>query len=431
MFGLGKKDKLQKLKFKILSKDLLQEYKIKLSKEQASSNLKGYRKGKAPLEVIEQYYGEQLRARVIYETMTNEFYKLITEKKISVVGQPAINPLSMDINKDINVEASYEVYPEFNLKKFSNLKIKKPTCDLSEEDIKTTITKMQKRFGKLEKIDKEISEGCFAKIDFEGFLENEKFEGGEAKDYLIEIGSKNMIPGFEDGLIGLKIGQKKDLNLKFPDDYHAENLKGKETLFKITVNEVLETQPAELNESFFEQAGIPSKSEEEFKDNLKKQLEKDLRITEKRKLKERIFDAVEAQNPIEIPSAMVLAEAQNLRNSAAQQMGMDPTKLKDEELPINTFEENATKRVRLGVILNKIIEERKIKKDDDLIKELIDERASGFKDPEQYKKWIFSSEEQLKNIESIALEEQVTELISSEAKCEYEKLNFEEIMSMS
>ena len=95
---------------------------------------------------------------------------------------------------------------------------------------------MQKRFGKLEKIDKEISEGCFAKIDFEGFLENEKFEGGEAKDYLIEIGSKNMIPGFEDGLIGLKIGQKKDLNLKFPDDYHAENLKGKETLFKITFN---------------------------------------------------------------------------------------------------------------------------------------------------------------------------------------------------
>ena len=106
MFGLGKKDKLQKLKFKILSKDMLQEYKVKLPKEQASSNLKGYRKGKAPLEVIEQYYGEQLRARVIYETMTNEFYKLITEKKISVVGQPAINPLSMDINKDINVELS-------------------------------------------------------------------------------------------------------------------------------------------------------------------------------------------------------------------------------------------------------------------------------------------------------------------------------------
>ena len=233
MFGLGKKEKVQKLKFKILSKDMLQEYKVKLSKEQASSNLKGYRKGKAPLEVIEQYYGEQLRARVIYETMTNEFYKLITEKKISVVGQPAINPLSMDINKDINVEASYEVYPEFNLKKFSNLKIKKPVCDLCEEDIKTTITKMQKRFGKLEKIDKEIAEGCFAKIDFEGFLENEKFEGGEAKDYLIEIGSKNMIPGFEDGLIGLKIGEKKDLNLKFPDDYHAENLKAKKLYSKL------------------------------------------------------------------------------------------------------------------------------------------------------------------------------------------------------
>ena len=431
MFGFGKKEKVKKLKFKILSSNMLEDFQKKLLKEQSTSDLKGYRKGKAPLDVIENIYGEQLKARVIYELMTNEFYKIVTEKKISVVGQPALNPLSMDIKKDINVEASYEVYPEFDLKKFSSLKIKKPECDLKEEDVISTIEKMQKRFGKLESVQKEISDGDFAKINFEGFLDNEKFEGGEAKDYLIEIGSKNMIPGFEEGLIGLKAGDKKDLNLNFPDDYHSENLKGKETLFKIEVNEVLNTQPAELNEEFYIQAGIPSNSEKEFRDNLKTQLEKDLKITQKRKLKERIFDAIEEQNTLEIPSAMVLAEAQNLRNSSAQQMGMDPTKLKDEELPLNTFEENATKRVKLGVILNKIIEERKIEKNDEVIKELIEERASGFKDPEQYKQWIFSNEDQLKNIESIALEEQVTELISSEAKCETEKLSFEEIMAMS
>ncbi len=431
MFGFGKKEKVKKLKFKMLSSNMLEDFQKKLLKEQSTSDLKGYRKGKAPLDVIENIYGEQLKARVIYELMTNEFYKIVTEKKISVVGQPALNPLSMDINKDINVEASYEVYPEFDLKKFSSLKIKKPECDLKEEDVNSTIEKMQKRFGKLESVQKIISDGDFAKINFEGFLENEKFEGGEAKDYLIEIGSKNMIPGFEEGLIGLKAGDKKDLNLNFPDDYHAENLKGKETLFKIEVNEVLNTQPAELNEEFYIQAGIPSNSEKEFRDNLKTQLEKDLKITQKRKLKERIFDAIEEQNTLEIPSAMVLAEAQNLRNSSAQQMGMDPTKLKDEELPLNTFEENATKRVKLGVILNKIIEERKIEKNDEVIKELIEERASGFKDPEQYKQWIFGNEDQLKNIESIALEEQVTELISSEAKCETEKLSFEEIMAMS
>ena len=430
MFGLGKKEKVKKLKFKILSSVMSEDYQKKLLKEQASSDLKGYRKGKAPLDVIENIYGEQLKARVIYEVMTNEFYKIITEKKISVVGQPALNPLSMDIKKDINIEASYEVYPEFNLKKFSSLKIKKPECELTEKDIDNTIEKMQKRFGKLEAVEKEITLGDFAKINFEGFLDDEKFEGGEAKDYLIEIGSKNMIPGFEEGLIGLRSGDKKNLNLKFPEDYHAENLKGKETLFKIEVNEVLNTQLAELEEEFFKQAGIPSKSKEDFRNNLKIQLEKDLRITEKRKLKERIFDAIEEQNVLEIPSAMVLAEAQNLRNSSAQQMGMDPSKLKDEELPINTFEENATKRVKLGVILNKIIEERKIEKNDEIIKELIEERANGFKDPEQYKQWIFSNEEQLKNLESIALEEQVTELISSEAKCEIEQLSFEEMMAM-
>ena len=148
MFGLGKKEKVKKLKFKILSSVMSEDYQKKLLKEQSSSDLKGYRKGKAPLDVIENIYGEQLKARVIYEVMTNEFYKIITDKKISVVGQPALNPLSMDIKKDINVEASYEVYPEFTLKKFSSLKIKKPKCDLSEEDIDGTIEKMQKRFGK-------------------------------------------------------------------------------------------------------------------------------------------------------------------------------------------------------------------------------------------------------------------------------------------
>ena len=122
MFGFGKKEKVKKLKFKILSSNMLEDFQKKLLKEQSTSDLKGCRKGKAPLDVIENIYGEQLKARVIYELMTNEFYKIVTEKKISVVGQPALNPLSMDINKDINVEASYEVYPEFDLKKFSSLK---------------------------------------------------------------------------------------------------------------------------------------------------------------------------------------------------------------------------------------------------------------------------------------------------------------------
>jgi trigger factor len=430
MFGINKKKTENKLTLKLDSSSLQEQYNKKIEEQQRSSNLKGYRKGKAPKDVIEQYYGDQITSQIIYEGMTNTFYKKISEDKISVVGQPQLNPLTMDIKKDIKFEAIYESYPEFTLKKFSSIKYKKPIASLLDADLDNSILQMQKRFGNLEKIDASVSDGKYAKIDFEGYLNEELFEGGAAKDYLIEIGSNNMIPGFEEGLIGLKVGDEKDLNINFPDDYHAEDLKGKPVKFKIKVNEVLETSLPELNKDFFSKIGIDVETTEEFKKDLKVKLEKDLEVSLKRKEKERLFDSLEKLNPIEIPSAMVMAESENLRKSAAQQMGMDISKIKDEELPLENFSENATKRVRLGVILNKIIEDNDLKSNPELVKELIEERSSGFKDPEQYKNWIYGNEEQLKNIESLALEEQVTDLLISQSKSEEENLSFEEVMTM-
>jgi trigger factor len=246
MFGINKKKTENKLTLKLDSSALQEQFNKKIEEQQRSSNLKGYRKGKAPKDVIEQYYSDQITSQIIYEGMTNTFYKKISEDKISVVGQPQLNPLTMDIKKDIKFEAIYESYPEFTLKKFSSIKYKKPTASLLDADLDNSILQMQKRFGNLEKIDESVSDGKYAKIDFEGYLNEELFEGGAAKDYLIEIGSNNMIPGFEEGLIGLKVGDEKDLNINFPDDYHAEDLKGKPVKFKIKVNEVLETSLPEL-----------------------------------------------------------------------------------------------------------------------------------------------------------------------------------------
>ena len=431
MFGLNKKKTENKLSLKLESKLLRDQFNKKILQQQRDSNLKGYRKGKAPKEVIEQYYGDQITAQIIYEEMANTFYKKISEEKISVVGQPALNPLSMDIKKDIKFDAIFEVYPEFSLKKFSAIKYKKPVAILKDSDLDKSILEMRKRFGNLEKVDEAVTDGLYTKVDFEGYLNDELFEGGAAKDYLIEIGSNNMIPGFEEGLIGLQVNEEKELNLSFPDDYHAKDLKGRDVKFKVKINEVLQTSLPELNKDFFSKIGIDAETEEEFKIDLKGKLEKDLEVSLKRKVKERIFDSLEKLNPIEIPSAMVIAESENLRKAAVQQMGMDVSKIKDEEFPLENFTENATKRVRLGVILNKIIEDNNLKSDAEVVKSLIDERSSGFKDPEQYRNWIYGNEEQLKNIESLALEEQVTELLISQSKSEDENLSFEEVMTMS
>ena len=431
MFGLNKKKTENKLSLKLESKLLQDQFNKKILQQQKDSNLKGYRKGKAPKDVIEQYYGKQITAQIIYEEMANTFYKKISEEKISVVGQPALNPSSMDIKKDIKFDAIFEVYPEFSLKKFSAIKYKKPIATLKDSDLDKSILEMQKRFGNLEKVEEAVADGLYAKVDFEGYLNNELFEGGAAKDYLIEIGSNNMIPGFEEGLIGLKVNEEKELNLSFPENYHADDLKGKEVKFKVKINEVLQTLLPELNKDFFTKIGIDVETEEEFKNDLKGKLEKDLEVSLKRKVKERVFDSLEKLNPIEIPSAMVIAESENLRKAAVQQMGMDVSKIKDEEFPLENFTENATKRVRLGVILNKIIEDNDLKSDAEVVKSLIDERSSGFKDPEQYRNWVYGNEEQLKNIESLALEEQVTELLEKEGKSTEENMDFDKVLGIN
>ena len=205
----GKKNNLEKkIKLKISSEDLENDFKKRLSSQQSSSDLKGFRKGKAPLEVIEKYYGDQIKQQLIMDKMGDAFYKKISEENIPVVGQPSFAPESFDIAKDIKFEVTYEIYPEFSLIKMGSLTFKKPVSKVTNEDVKKATDLVLKRYGKAEPTDKESKEGNFVKIDFEGFLNEEKFEGGEAQDYSLELGSKTMIPGFEEQIIGMKASEK-------------------------------------------------------------------------------------------------------------------------------------------------------------------------------------------------------------------------------
>ena len=427
----GKKNNLEKkIKLNISSKDLEGDFKKRLLSQQSSSDLKGFRKGKAPLDVIEKYYGDQIRQRLIMDKMGDIFYKKISEENIPVVGQPSFAPESFDIKKDIKFEVSYEIYPEFSLTKMGSLSFKKPVSKLTDQDIKKATDLVLKRYGKAEPIDGKSKEGNFVKIDFEGFLNGEKFEGGEAQDYSLELGSKTMIPGFEEQIIGMKALESKEIEVTFPEDYQAENLKGQKVMFKIKMKEVSEVKLPNLDEEFFKSINMDVKTKEEFEKKIEEQLQTDLKTNLKTKTKQRIFDAFESSNQIDIPQSMIISEANNLRNNTAQQMGLDIGKLEEDQFPIDNFKENALKRVRLGVLINKLIEENNISVDNDTLKKEIEDKSKSFKDPEQYVNWIYGNEEQLKNIESLVLEDKVAEYLEGKSKVEEETLSFEEVVSM-
>ena len=427
----SKKNNLEKkIKLNISSKDLESDFKKRLLAQQSSSDLKGFRKGKAPLDVIEKYYGDQIKQRLIMDKMGDIFYKKISEENIPVVGQPSFTPESFDIKKDIKFEVSYEIYPEFSLTKMGSLSFKKPVSKVTDQDIKKATDLVLKRYGKAEPIDEKSKEGNFVKIDFEGFLNGEKFEGGEAQDYSLELGSKTMIPGFEEQIIGMKAAESKDIEVTFPDDYQAENLKGQKVMFKIKMKEVSEVKLPNLDEEFFKSINMDVKTKAEFEKKIEEQLQTDLKTNLKTKTKQRIFDAFESSNQIDIPQSMIISEANNLRNNTAQQMGLDIGKLEEDQFPIDNFKENALKRVRLGVLINKLIEENNISVDNDTLKKEIEDKSKSFKDPEQYVNWIYGNEEQLKNIESLVLEDKVAEYLEEKSKVEEETLSFEEVVSM-
>ena len=294
-----------------------------------------------------------------------------------------------------------------------------------------TIVKEQQIISEEKEEEKTIvkTQQKLAQINFIGKIEGEEFEGGTANDFLVEIGSKSMIEGFEDGLIGLKKGDKKILELEFPSDYGKSELAGKPVNFETEVNEVLAPKLPDLDTEFFKSAGIEAENVESFKKEVRTKLEEDLVNILNGKVKQSLYDALLEANEFEVPLAMVDSEVSNMKQDTARRMGMDPKDLKEDLFPDDMFKEEATKRVKVGILLNKIIEEKELKPDADKVKEIIEERAKNYKDPQQVINYFYSDDEQLRNIESISLEEQVVDALKLEAKSSDENISYEDCVS--
>jgi len=429
-FSFGNKSNIeQSLDIVIPSKEIEEKVSAKLLSAQKDAKIKGFRKGKAPLDVVTKMYGPEIRQDVVYDSVSHKFQHLVEDKGLKIVSRPNLIPESIEQDKDVKFKATFEVYPEVKISSLSRLNYTKPSCSIEEEDLDKTIINLQKRMSKWEPADAVSESGDQIKIDFVGKIDGEEFEGGTAADFPVEIGSKSMIEGFEEGLIGLKASEEKVLNLKFPEEYGKKELASKDVSFDVKVKEVSKPSLPELNEEFFKSTGIEVTSLEDYKKEVRSKLEEDLKNLLRNKTKQSVFDALSEKNDFEIPKAMIESEVANMRNDTARRMGMDPKEIDQELFPASTFEEEAAKRVKIGILLNKIIEEKDLKPDSDKVKEIIEERAASYKEPQQVINYFYSDEEQLKNIESISLEEQVIDILLSEAKASEEIISYEECVN--
>ena len=429
-FSFGNKNEVeQNLTISVAADDIEKQVQSKLNTAQKTAKIKGFRKGKAPLDVVKKMYEPEIRQDVINDSVIKKFYELVEKQNLKPVGRPNLIPERIEIEKDVIFKATFEVYPEISLGSLSRLNYTKTVSSVTEEDVNKTIENIRKRMCSWESKEGNASSGDQIKIDFIGKIENEEFEGGSAKDFVVEIGSKSMIEGFEEGLIGLKKSDKKDLDLTFPEDYGKKDLASKGVVFSVEVKEVLKPKLPALNEEFFKSTGLVAENLEEFKKEIETKLQEDLENLIKNKSKVSVLDSIREANVFEVPSAMIESEVNNMREDAARRVGMDPKDLKEDLFPKETFEEEAKKRVSVGIILNKIIEEKNIKADGERVKKIIEDRAAMYKEPQQVVNWFYSNEEQLRSIESISLEEQVVEILLSEASAVEEELTYEECVT--
>lgn len=406
----------------------------RIQKVAPNVKLDGFRPGKVPVHIVRQRFGEGIRQEVLGEIMSSSFQEAVNQEKLKPAGQPSVEPRQIAKDKDFSFTAVFEVYPEFSLKDLSGVTISRPDAEVTEADVDEMISILRKQKALYEESDGAIAEaGDQVNISFEGFRDGVAFEGGKADRTDLVIGSKSMIPGFEDGLVGVKAGDKKELNLTFPADYHAENLKGANVVFKVTVNSVSKEQLPEIDKKFMEAFGVKNGSLEVFREEIKKNMERELKQAKKNRLKKQVMDALLEKNKIELPGSLIKQEIDQLRRQMFQQFG-GGNQLKNFDLnmlPAEMFSDQASRRVSLGLLFSKLVEENNLKPDANKVRETVEEIASSYESKDEVVKYYYGNRQQLAQIEALVLENQAVEKLLESAKVVDEKLNYQELMQLA
>tara|TARA_B110000003_G_scaffold18156_1_gene17734 strand:+ start:571 stop:1953 length:1383 start_codon:yes stop_codon:yes gene_type:complete len=401
------------------------QVEAKLKQTAGQVRLKGFRPGKVPMKEVNRRFGAGIRQEVSSEMMESSYREAIIKEEVSPAGSPQIEDIKIEQGQDLEFTAVFEVFPEIALADFSGIEVAKPEADVTEADIEKMIETLREQRKVFEAVDRAAQNDDKLNIDFEGFIDGEAFEGGKAEGSDLVIGSGSMIPGFEDGLIGAKAGEDTELNVTFPEDYQSSDLAGKDALFKVKVNSVLEAKLPELDESLFEQFGVTEGGLDAFKTEVTANMEKELKAAIATKVKNQVLDGLAETNDVLVPQALIDSEIDRMRREAVQQFGgqqqIDPS-----ILPAEMFQDQASKRVVLGLLVNAIVEEKSLSADADLVKEKITEMASSYEEPEQVINYYYSNEEQLNQIQNLVLEEQVIDTVIAEAVVTTEAMGYEE-----
>jgi trigger factor len=391
-----------------------------------SARLPGFRPGKIPLKILRLRYGEPIRNEVLGEMMQSSFAEALIQESLNPVGKPSFN---LDMNPAAGhyaYTATFEVLPEFELSPLAGNSVKRPMVEVGDKDLEALIERLREQRKTFLDVDRPAQMGDRLKISFSGTLagETEPFPGGMAKDLFLMLGGGQMIPGFEAGLVGVTVGEERVLELTFPDNYHAEHLKGKPASFTVVVHAVAEPQLPVVDEEFAKAFGIEDGDLGRFREDVRANMSRELKQRVEAKVKSQVMDLLLETNPIEIPKSLIADEIQSLKEQMRNNMRGAPKV----ELPDGLFADNARRRVALGLVLAKVVKTNDLKADPERVREAVNDLASTYEDPQEVVDYYYGNKEHLASIEALALESQVVDWVLSQVLVEDEPQSFQQLM---
>lgn len=405
------------------------EVNNRLRQMSKTQRINGFRPGKVPPSVIQKRFGKSVRQEVAGELMQRNFVDAIVAEKINPAGRPSFVAKSNEFGKALEFEATFEIYPEVELKDLDNIAIERPAVEVTDSDLDEMFVTLQKQHQTWKENKRKTKKGDKLTLDFNGRVDGEEFEGGKAENFELELGSGRMIPGFEKEITGMKSGEEGTIKITFPEDYHAENLKGKEAEFDIVIHKTEGPVLPKVDEEFAKLFGIEEGGVEALRAEVSKNMTRELTQAVKAKVKTQVLDGLLAGHEVGLPSALVAQEVDVLRQQALQrfQGQMDPKNLP--ELPAEMFTEQAERRVKIGLLLGEVIKLNELKVDEEKVNELIASAASAYEDPKEVIEYYANNNELMQQMQNVALEEQAVELLVKSAKVTDKKASFSEIMN--
>jgi trigger factor len=382
------------------------EVDSRLQKAAKNVRLPGFRPGKVPMKVMRQRFGAGVRQEVLGEVMSQSFQEAVVQEKLRPAGQPSIEPKNLEAGRDLEYVATFEVFPDVDMVEMKDFDVEKVSAEVTDDDIDNIIDVFRKQQGSWDAVERAAVDGDKVNIDYTGTRDGEEFEGGSAADSDLELGSGRMIPGFEDGIVGMQAGEEKTLELSFPEDYHSEELKGAAVQFKVKLNSVLELNPAPLDEDLFAKYGVEEGGEEQFRKEVGENMARELKNAVHNKLKQQVMDALlDAHQSVEIPKALIEQEIEGMRNQMFQQFGGAG----GQDLDLKC--------------------QQQLKADADKVRDMIEEMASTYQDPEEVINYYYSNQEQLSSVESRVLEDQAVEKLLENANITEKQCSYQEAIS--